>query len=386
MRLERDTRVLSPYAGKVVDLMITPHALVEKGRPGALLKPQEHDEPLEAIVFVPAGIGKKIAPRDPVEIYPTPSAAMNTGTSRGGAVDLGDSRHRDGDARRAQAQVARRKLPRAVRRSGPAEHPRQAQEIREDRHCLMEDEASELAGLVVPVRFETARLDRDALLSLDRGRTPPPDHAGISLGQTTCRHLLIAALPFQIHDILASWSNVRSLGERSCGMAKQKPARFRRVKTPTVLQMEATECGAAALGIILAYHGRYVPLEELRVECRVSRDGSNALYVKKTAEKYGLRPSMTFDEALRGLTPPFVVFWELNHFLVVEGFAARRRLPERPGDGPPSVDERGLRRVLHRDRLHVRARARLQPRRASAEHLGGRSSANAELRPARAST
>ena len=96
---------------------------------------------------------------------------------------------------------------------------------------------------------------------------------------------------------------------------------FRRAKTPSILQMESTECGAVSLAIILAYYGRHVPLEELRAECRVSRDGSNALYVKKTAEKFGLSGKgyqMTMEQ-LRGLRPPFMVFWERNHFLVVEG-------------------------------------------------------------------
>lgn len=92
-------------------------------------------------------------------------------------------------------------------------------------------------------------------------------------------------------------------------------------KTPTIYQMEATECGAASLSMIFAYFGKYKPLEEMRIETGVSRDGCKAGNIVRCAKKYGLETHGYCKNAeyLRTVQPPCILHWNMNHFVVFEG-------------------------------------------------------------------
>ncbi len=117
-------------------------------------------------------------------------------------------------------------------------------------------------------------------------------------------------------------------------MAKRIP------KVPQVMQMEALECGAACLTMVLAYYGRWEPLEKVRAECGVSRDGSKASNIMKAARRYGLSAqgkSYSIKGIMSGPTFPCIIFWNFNHFVVLDGFKRKYAVINDPARGVVKV-------------------------------------------------
>ena len=118
------------------------------------------------------------------------------------------------------------------------------------------------------------------------------------------------------------------------------------VKTPTIYQMEATECGAASLSMIFGYFGKFLPLEQMRIETGVSRDGCNAANLMRCAKKYGLECHgyRREPDALREIQLPCIIHWNFNHFVVFEGFKGNFAYLNDPAVGrrkltPEELDE-----------------------------------------------
>ena len=98
------------------------------------------------------------------------------------------------------------------------------------------------------------------------------------------------------------------------------------VKVPVVMQLEALECGAAALAMVMAYYGKWVPLEQVRLDCGVSRDGSKASNICQAARHYGFEVdaySMSPDALRAEGTFPCIIHWNMNHFVVLCGFKGK---------------------------------------------------------------
>ena len=111
-------------------------------------------------------------------------------------------------------------------------------------------------------------------------------------------------------------------------------------KVPVVMQMEALECGAASLAMILAYYEKWIPLEQVRLDCGVSRDGSNARNILRAARSYGLSAKgyRYEPEVLRREGKfPCIIHWNFNHFVVLDGFRGNKAVLNDPAKGTYTV-------------------------------------------------
>ena len=120
----------------------------------------------------------------------------------------------------------------------------------------------------------------------------------------------------------------------------KEPVKKGVAKVPVIMQMEALECGAACLTMVLAYYDKWVPLERVRVDCGVSRDGSNAGNVLKAARFYGLEADgykLEVQTLMEHATFPCIIHWNFNHFVVLDGFKGKKAILNDPARGRVEV-------------------------------------------------
>ena len=128
-------------------------------------------------------------------------------------------------------------------------------------------------------------------------------------------------------------------------MAEKKvkqPVKGGVAKVPVIMQMEALECGAASLAMILAYYEKWSPLEQVRQDCGVSRDGSNMKNVVKAAQYYGMEVhgyKFDVDQLKRNATYPCIIHWNFNHFVVLDGFKGDKAVLNDPARGTVEVSK-----------------------------------------------
>lgn len=121
----------------------------------------------------------------------------------------------------------------------------------------------------------------------------------------------------------------------------KKPKTKGVANTPIVMQLEALECGAASLTMVMAYYGKWIPLEQVRVDCGVSRNGSNAKNILRAAQKYGFKTS-GFAFNIKKLKErgkfPAIIHWGGGHFVVLNGFRGNKAIINDPAKGLLKVD------------------------------------------------
>ena len=120
----------------------------------------------------------------------------------------------------------------------------------------------------------------------------------------------------------------------------KQPVTQGRAKVPVVMQMEALECGAASLAMVMAYYGKWVPLEQVRLDCGVSRDGSNAKNVLVAARSYGFEAQgfrCEVDALRDSIALPCIIHWNFNHFVVLDGFSGNYAWINDPARGEVKV-------------------------------------------------
>ena len=111
-------------------------------------------------------------------------------------------------------------------------------------------------------------------------------------------------------------------------------------KVPVVMQMEALECGAASLAMICAYYNKWIPLEQIRVDCGVSRDGANAKNLLVAARSYGFVAKgyrYEPDDLKKHGKFPCIIHWNFNHFVVLDGFKGKKAVINDPAKGNYTV-------------------------------------------------
>ena len=133
-------------------------------------------------------------------------------------------------------------------------------------------------------------------------------------------------------------------------------------KVPMVMQMEAVECGAASLSMILAYYGKWLPLEQVREACSVSRDGCSMKNILLAAKMYGLEPSAykVSAEDLSGMEPA-IIHWNFEHFVVFKGMRKGKAYLNDPGIGPVEIPMDEFRRSFTGVAMTFELTDRFQP-------------------------